>query len=70
MDRTNRTWTKDEAAAYLGCQPDTLRVWVSKRKIPYVKIGRLTRFLQRDLDEWIDTNRVSAKTSLQIEGGG
>ncbi len=63
MDQTKRTWSNDEAAAYLGCRPDTLRVWVSRKRVPYVKIGRLTRFLQRDLDKWIESHRVGAKTS-------
>ena len=55
------TWDNDQAAAYLGCTPDTLRVWVSKRRVPFVKVGRLTRFLRRDLDEWLEQNRVLAE---------
>ena len=31
----------------------TLRHWVSDRKIPFVKLGNLVRFRQRDLDEFI-----------------
>jgi excisionase family DNA binding protein len=52
------TWGNDEAASYLGCTPDTLRVWVSKRKVPFVKVGRLTRFRRMDLDEFLEQNRV------------
>ncbi len=48
------TMTNDEAAAYLGCTPDTLRVWTSRRRVPFVKVGRLTRFLKAD------KNRVPA----------
>ena len=58
--RPEGTWSNDQAAAYLGCTPDTLRVWVSKRKVPFVKVGRLTRFLKRDLDEYLEHNRVPA----------
>ena len=53
------TWGNDQAAAYLGCTPDTLRVWVSKRKVPFIKVGRLTRFRQKDLDEFLDANLVA-----------
>ena len=52
------TWDNFKAAKYLGCTPDTLRVWVSKRRVPFIKVGRLTRFLKQDLDEWLEQNRV------------
>lgn len=55
---TEGTWGNDQAAAYLGCTPDTLRVWVSKRRVPHLKIGRLTRFLKQDLDEFLEQRRV------------
>ena len=58
--QTERNWDTDEAAAYLKCEPTTLRTWVSQRKVPFVKIGRLTRFRKRDLDAWMDQNAVSA----------
>ena len=43
----------DEAAAYIGCTADTLRVWTSKRMIPFIKVNRLTRFLKADLDQYL-----------------
>lgn len=52
------TWENERAAAYLGCTPDTLRVWVSQRRVPHVKVGRLTRFRREDLDAWLDSNLV------------
>ncbi len=55
------TMDNDQAAAYLGCTSDTLRVWTSRRKVPFVKVGRLTRFLKRDLDEWLEARRVRAE---------
>ena len=55
------TWSNDQAASYLGCTPDTLRVWVSKRRVPHVKVGRLTRFLKKDLDDFLEQNRVPAE---------
>ncbi|MDA0711265.1 MAG: helix-turn-helix domain-containing protein [bacterium] len=50
------TWNNDTAAAYLGCTPGTLRVWVSKRRVPFVRVGRLVRFRKSDLDKWLDKN--------------
>jgi len=48
----------DELAEYLGVKKWTLYTWVSQRRIPFVKCGRLTKFDLRDIDKWIETNRV------------
>jgi excisionase family DNA binding protein len=50
------TLDNEDAAHYLGCKPGTLRVWVSKRKVPFVKVGRLVRFRKADLDAWLESN--------------
>lgn len=35
-----------------------IRSWVSQRRIPYTKVGRLTRFPEEHLDAWIRANTV------------
>lgn len=52
------TWSNDEAAMFLGCAPGTLRVWVCKGRVPYVKVGRLTRFLRSDIEDFVRQRRV------------
>lgn len=52
------TWDNDTAAAYIGCTPLTLRQWVSRRRVPFVRVGRLVRFRKSDLDDWLEKNRV------------
>ncbi|TAJ26050.1 MAG: DNA-binding protein [Nitrospirae bacterium] len=47
-----------EVAAYTGLSTDTLYTMVSQRRIPYVKMGRLTKFDRCQLDEWIAQNSV------------
>ncbi len=54
-------WDWDTAAAYLDCTPGTLRVWASKRRVPFTKVGRLTRFRRADLDAWLDKNTIPAE---------
>ncbi len=56
-----RTWSAEEAAEFLGCTKGTLQVWCSMRKVPFVKVGRLTRFRKRDLDAWLDSRAVLAE---------
>lgn len=51
-----------DAAAYLGVQPATLYEWVSKRKIEYVKMGRLLKFDRRQLDRFIAQHTVKVRT--------
>ena len=55
-----RTWNYQEAARFLGCTPGTLRVWTSRRRVPHIKVGRLTRFLKADLESYLSANRVQA----------
>jgi excisionase family DNA binding protein len=50
----------EEAAEILGCTVGTLKVWVYKRKVPFVRVNGLIRFRLKDLDAWMDKNLVSA----------
>jgi excisionase family DNA binding protein len=49
-----------EAAEYLDIAPGTLRNWLSAKRLPYVKVGRLTRVSRRALDEFIEQHTVEA----------
>ena len=50
-----------EVSEYMGLSTNTLYTWVSQRKIPFIKIGRLTKFDKEALDQWIDSNRKETK---------
>ena len=45
----------------LGISINTVYSWVSQRKIPFVKCGRLTRFDVQKIEEWIKENSVEEK---------
>ncbi len=47
--------TVEEGAAYLGLSPGTLRNWLSARRLPFVKVGRLTRLSRLALDRKAST---------------
>ena len=54
-----RLLTLDEVCQKLGgVKPWTIRCWVSQQRIPYTKVGRLTRFPENRIDEWILHNTV------------
>ena len=42
-----------EAAQRLSCSEAMLRKWLHKRRIPFVKVGRLTRLRQSDIEAWL-----------------
>ena len=47
-----------EASKVLGVSSGTLYVWVCQKRIPYVKIGRLTKFDPKDITAWITERKV------------
>lgn len=47
------------ASAHLGITKNTLYSWVSQKRVPHVKIGRLTKFIQSDIDAWIEKQKVA-----------
>jgi len=50
------------AAIRLGCSERFVRRLVQERRIPFVKLGGTrVRFLDTDLDQWIDGQRVGEK---------
>ena len=53
---------RDEAfaAEYIGVKPGTLQVWRSTKRypLPYLKIGRLVRYRQSDLDAFLKARTV------------
>ncbi len=52
------------AAELLGIPLGTLYEWVSRKKLPHVRLGpRLVRFDEDELRDWLNTRRVSATPS-------
>ena len=47
-----------DAAEYTGLSVDTLYKMTSQRRIPFVKVGRLTKFDLGLLDAWIKQNTI------------
>lgn len=53
----------NELSMYLGIKVHTLYTWVSQKRIPYVKCGRLTKFDLYVINEWIKQNSVTEGTA-------
>ena len=51
----------NELSEYIGLSISAIYSWVSQRRIPFVKCGRLTKFDLQRIDEWIEENSVKEK---------
>lgn len=62
LQSTGNLFGNDAAAAYLGVTPRTLEVWrcTKRHAIPYIKVGRLVKYRQSDLDTWLAAQTVGA----------
>jgi excisionase family DNA binding protein len=50
----DRLLTVREAASILACSPAAIRKWMYQRRLPRIKVGRLTRVSLRDLDAFVN----------------
>ena len=55
----DRWLSVEEIAAYLGIKRDTVYKWVSKKGMPAHKVGRLWKFRQEEVDEWVRSGGAS-----------
>lgn len=52
-----------EAAGMLGVAVATVRRWVLRRQIPFIKLGAAVRFDTNELEKWLKERRVPAGNS-------
>jgi excisionase family DNA binding protein len=43
----------EEIAAHLGVNRDTIYKWITRKKMPAHKLGRLWKFLASEVDMWV-----------------
>jgi len=51
----------NELSEYIGLSTSTIYSWVSQRRIPFVKCGRLTKFDLQKINDWIEESSVEEK---------
>ncbi len=56
-----------QVANLLNVKPWTIRAWVSQKKIPYVKVGRLVRFRPEDIEAFIQANCIESHVFWENE---
>ena len=51
----------EEIATHLGVSKDTIYRWIDERGMPAHKVGRLWKFQQSEVDEWVKSGGASEK---------
>ena len=54
----NHLLNKRQLADYLGLTVYAIDVWVSQRRIPFIKLGRLVRFDVDEIEAWLHERKV------------
>jgi PTS system nitrogen regulatory IIA component len=49
--------TAEDAANYFQCSPRTIYEWAERGLLPSVKLGRLVRFREEDLEAYVAAKR-------------
>jgi len=45
-----------EICKYFGISRDTVYKWIETKGLPAYRLGRLWKFKQKDVDEWLEKN--------------
>ena len=59
----NRWLSVDDIAAYLGIKRDTVYKWLTYKKMPAHKVGRLWKFRREEVDEWVTSGGAAETTN-------
>lgn len=69
---SNRLLSVDEVATFLGVKRDTVNKLIDRNGLPGVKVGRLWKFRQEKIDEWVNKQpgrqQVNGKSSPSRRG--
>jgi excisionase family DNA binding protein len=57
-----------EASRYLGICQNTLRGWIRRRKIPFLKVVGRVLLDRQTLDRWLLDHAVQSEDAVQKEG--
>jgi len=54
-------------ANILNVKPMTIYGWIHEGTIPHLKLGRLVRFDEREIRDWLSKRKVKGRASRLIE---
>lgn len=64
---TKEVLTSDEAAKYMGISKSYLYKLTMRQQIPHFKpMGKMCYFNRLELEQWLQSNRVTTKTEIDL----
>ena len=60
----------EEIAAYLGVSKDTVYTWVTSKRMPGHRVGRLWKFKTAEVDEWVRVGGAATGAASDSDNGG
>lgn len=64
--QTNGTLlTAVDVAERLAVSQSTVRMWVSRNEIPYIRLGRLVRFRQEEVEAWLQARESCGRWAIK-----
>lgn len=57
----DRWLSVDEICVHLGVKRDTVYNWISEKKMPAHKVGKLWKFKKDEIDNWVRREGSSCK---------
>lgn len=54
----------DHIAAHLGITKDTVYTWITDKRMPAHKVGRLWKFQTSEVDEWVRSGGSDASKDV------
>lgn len=64
----DRWLSVDEIGTYLGVSRDTVYAWISSRKLPAHRVGRLWKFKRDEVDAWVRAGGANADETAEENG--
>lgn len=58
----------EEIAAHLGVNSDTIYKWITRKKMPALKLGRLWKFLASEVDQWVKGGHAAVDVAPSTSG--
>ena len=65
IDTSKKKYSLKEAAAYCGMADVTFRTYIYRRKVAGIKFGKAWSFLEKDLDDFIQSYRRPTAKELE-----
>jgi len=59
----DRLLSRKDVAMLLGVEESTIYSWTYRKKIPFIKLGRLIKFRESEIKNWLDTKAVNPSVS-------